>query len=165
MVRCKQDDVLKLIPKEEVDRLFSVNDRMLGNVDSTFMGFTTTYKVLAGLIPRWWTVVDLGCSYAAQSYYFAEHSKYIGVDEDDEERFCPENCVHYVKTIQDFIRDDISELDLDETFAICNYVPDDAARELVCKTFKNVYVFYPCGNFEHFLQSKVAKEGRKYGKV
>ena len=156
----RDDDVLRLIPKEEVDRLFRVNDRMLGNVDLTFMGFTATYKVLAGLIPRWWTVVDLGCSYAAQSYYFSEHSKYIGVDENDEQRFCPENCVHYVKKIQDYIKEDIGELNLDETFAICNYVPDDEARDLVCKTFKNVYVFYPCGSFEHFLKSKVAREGK-----
>lgn len=37
----------------------------------------------------------------------------------------------------------IHQFDLDETFAICSYVPDDEAQELVRKTFKNLFVYYP----------------------
>jgi len=53
---------------------------------------------LAALIPLHFTVVDLGCAYAAQSYYFRRHWKYIGVDGWAKDRIAAPNtpcpCVH-----------------------------------------------------------------------
>lgn len=138
------DDVLQYIPKEEVRRILR---QPMCELDADFMGFTDIYKALASIIPKHFTVVDLGCYCAAQSYYFTRHAKYIGVDVNTLERFTPYNATHYVMRIQDFCKNKIQNLDLETTFAICSYVPDEGAKKIARQTFKNIYVYYPAREY------------------
>ena len=144
------DDVLNLIPMEEVKRLFKKNYRMDGNICPEFMGFTRVYKSLLDIVPKHFTIIDLGCCYAAQCYYFKDYKQYIGVDVEDEERFATENTTHYEMSIQKFIKEVLPKLHLNlkECFAICSYVPDDNATELARHTFPNILVYYPCGSLK-----------------
>lgn len=139
------DDILNYIPKEEVERLFKKNYRMAYNCCEDFMGFTKVYKSLLPIIPKHFTIIDLGCCYAPQSYYFKDYKTYIGVDTLEEERFKTENTIHYRMSIQEFIKMELPMLGLDlkQCFAICSYVPDDEATKLARETFPNILVYYP----------------------
>ena len=139
------DDILNYIPKEEAERLFKKNYKMKGNIDYDFMGFTRVYKSLLSVVPKHFTIIDLGCCYAAQSYYFKDYKTYIGVDTLEEERFKTDNTIHYRMTIQEFIKMELPmlHLDLKQCFAICSYVPDDEATKLARETFPNILVYYP----------------------
>ena len=160
----KLDDIFEYLPIEEADRLFKKNYRMGGNIDYTHMGFTHVYKSLLNIVPKHFTIIDLGCCYAPQCYYFKDYKKYIGVDVDDEERFATSNATHYSVSIQKFIKDVLPELNLNlkQTFAICSYVPDDEATELARKTFPNILVYYPNGGFEQFAKRGKENGFRKY---
>ena len=110
------------------------------------MGFNDIYEILSKIIPEHFTIIDLGCGYNPQCFYFTKHKKYVAVDISDCEKFKSDNCVIYQKSIEDFIKEDISGLNLDETFAICSYVPmREANREMVRKAFKNLFIYYPHG--------------------
>ena len=149
-MREELDDVLNLIPMEVVDRLFKKNYRMAGNLCPSFMGFTRVYKSLLNIVPKHFTIIDLGCCYAAQCYYFKDYKQYIGVDVLEEERFATKNTIHYNASIQEFIREVLPELhlNLQQCFAVCSYVPDEEATELARKTFPNILVYYPYGSLE-----------------
>ena len=137
----RADPVLHLIPYDEFERVMRYEDCEL---DLSFLGFTRDYEALSTIVPLNFTIVDLGCYLAAQSYFFTHHKAYIGVDVVEADRFTPHNAEHYVGSIQSFIANiDRWDLDLDKTFAIMNFVPDWNARDLVKQTFKNLYVFYP----------------------
>lgn len=159
MVKEELDDIFNYLPIEEADRLFKKNYRMSGNVDYTHMGFTNVYKSLLDVVPKHYTIIDLGCCYAPQCYYFKDYRKYIGVDEDDEERFATENTTHYTMTIQNFISEVLPclKLDLRQCFAICSYVPDFEATELARKTFPNILVYYPAGTWEAIAKRRENK--------
>ena len=150
MVKEKLDDILNYIPTKEVDRLFEKNYRMAANLCPSFMGFTEVYRSLLNIVPKHFIIIDLGCCYAAQCYYFQDYKTYIGVDVEDEERFATENTIHYEMSIQKFIKEVLPELHLNlkECFAICSYVPDDEATELARQTFPNILVYYPHGGLE-----------------
>ena len=149
-----RDELLDIIPMSEIKRVF---DSEYCELDVTFMGFTDTYKALASIISKGHTIIDFGCYAAAQCYYFKDFKRYIGVDNLPMEevpkpglwceRFKCENTEHYVSSIQNFIENIFPELDIPNEccFAICNYVPDFKAQELVRKTFMNVFNFYPTG--------------------
>ena len=113
--------------------------------DKDFLGFLNVYKPLSDLIPKNFIIIDFGCYLAAQSFYFIKHKKYIGVDVIQLERFQPLNCEHYIGSIQEFIssKANFIQEEKDHIFAICSYVPDSNACELVRKTFSNVCCFYP----------------------
>lgn len=155
----KLDDIFEYLPIEEADRLFSVNYRMGGNVDYTHMGFTHVYKSLLNIVPKHFTIIDLGCSYAPQCYYFHDYKQYIGVDVEDEKRFSTPNTTHYCCSIQKFIKEKLPNLylDLKQCFAICSYVPDDKATELARETFPNILVYYPNGGFEELVKKGETK--------
>lgn len=132
------------IPEEEYNLVIS---QPTCELDSSFLGFINVYKGLSQIIPKECIVIDFGCNLAAQSYFFKDFEKYIGVDTVKERRFKPKNCTHYICSIQEFIESELVGLfdgkeNLD-FFAICSYVPDENATELVRKTFKNVFCFYP----------------------
>lgn len=156
MVEEKLDDIFNYLPIEEADRLFKTNYRMSGNVDYTHMGFTRVYKSLLDIVPKHYTIIDLGCCYAPQCYYFEDYEAYIGVDVDDEERFATENTTHYQMSIQKFIKEVLPDLHLNlkETFAICSYVPDWEATELARQTFPNILVYYPSGSLGRLSRRK-----------
>lgn len=150
MVEEKMDEVFEYLPIEEADRLFKKNYRMSGNLDYTHMGFTRVYKSLLSIVPKHYTIIDLGCSYAAQCYFFKDYEAYIGVDVDDEERFATDNTTHYQMSMQKFIKEILPDLHLNlkECFAICSYVPDAEGTELARHTFPNILVYYPSGSWE-----------------
>lgn len=138
----KYDELISVIPKEQLNAVFNSE---YCDIDAEFLGFTHTYKQLASIIPKHFTVIDLGCAYAAQCYYFAKHKRYIGVDAYPLVQFHTDNTSHYHMSIQKFISDELPkmELDMKRAFAICSYVPDFEAQKLVRSTFPNVFNFYP----------------------
>lgn len=136
------DEVKHLIPPKQWRKVMA-QDRC--ELDCDFMGFLNIYKPLSDLIPKEYTVIDFGCNLAAQAFFFANYKEYIGVDTCELERFRADNTTHYVKSIQAFMREDFPKLDGDDLqyCAICSYVPDEKATELVRQNFKNVFCFYP----------------------
>lgn len=143
-----------MIPAEEKKRVFK--GTASAEIEPEYLGNIFTYENLAAIIPLEWTVIDIGCSYNPQAYLFQNHLRHIAVDYPDDFnkpgenfdafkvfRFTTPNCKLYEIPIQDFVKKHIDELDLDTTFAICNWVPDREAMELVRKTFPNLFVMYP----------------------
>lgn len=138
----KHHELISIIPKEQLDAVFAYETC---DIDVEFLGFTEFYKHLAEVIPKNLTIIDLGCAYAAQAYYFRDHEQYIGVEADPCVQFHTENTTHYHMSIQSFISDELPKLNLnlETVFAICNYVPDFEAQALVRETFPNVFNYYP----------------------
>lgn len=143
--RCLKE-LRSLIPDDEYHEVMSQD---MCELDSEFLGFVDVYKNLSRIIPKGSIVIDFGCYPAAQSYFFARHKMYIGVDVVSMRRFTPPNSVHYTMSIQNFIQIEVPKLfeEYDELklCAICSYVPDFQATEMVRKTFPNVFCYYPCG--------------------
>lgn len=137
------DPIWNLMPADQIDRVFA-HDTC--DISSEFLGFTGVYLALASIIPKHFTVVDLGCAYAPQAHIFQGHKAYIGVDVSDCPRFSALNTTHYQMTIDDFIQQHAGDLDHDRSFAICSYVPPWYRADnqlLVRNAFKNVFAFYP----------------------
>jgi hypothetical protein len=134
-------DLLGKLPKEQIEKVFH---QKYCDIDPEFLGFLHIYKALSEIIPRHWTVVDLGCAYNPQCFYFLNHKSYLAVDIDKIEKFQSPNCILYNKSIQEFIREDTPSLNLSETFAILNYVPLSNTKS-VRETFNNLYIYYPSG--------------------
>ena len=145
--------VRSLIPDKEMKRVIDsdasaeicANDLMCGGA---------TYYYLSRMIPKGWYVIDIGASYGAQSYLFKDHARYIAVEPSESsddwhfENFKADGTERYEMTAGEFIKDVLPTLDLDlqKTFAICNYVPEwfgENPMELVKQTFNNCYVYYP----------------------
>ena len=143
--RCLKE-LRSLIPDDEYHEVMSQD---MCELDSEFLGFVDVYKNLSRIIPKGSIVIDFGCYLAAQSYFFARHKMYIGVDVVSMRRFTPPNSVHYTMSIKNFIQIEVPKLfeEYDELklCAICSYVPDFQATEMVRKTFPNVFCYYPCG--------------------
>ena len=78
----------------------------------------------------------------------------MGVDITQLKRFKFKNTIHYIKDIQSFLIEDISQYDLDETFAICSYVPDEEAKNIIKKVCKNIFMFYPSNKQNHVFFKK-----------
>lgn len=118
------------------------------DIEPEFMGFVLTYKNLSELIPQDWTVIDIGCSYAPQSYYFKDHKSYIGIDLGDVERYTFKNSIYIISDVMDFVETLLPtmNLDLKKTFVICNYVPEWGRinKKELREIFDNLYFFYPC---------------------
>jgi hypothetical protein len=136
------DPMLHMLPEDQLDRVLGQEDC---DIDPNFLGFTSVYLSLASIIPKHWTIVDLGCAYAPQAFAFKNHAAYIGVDRGGGERFAAPNTTHHTMTIAEFIAEHLGALDLETTFAICSYVPpwhnDNMA--LARESFKNVFTYYP----------------------
>ena len=144
-IRCLKE-LRSLIPDDEYHEVMSQD---MCELDSDFLGFVDVYKNLSRIISKGSIVIDFGCYLAAQSYFFARHRMYIGVDVVNLQRFTPSNAVHYIMSIQKFIQIEapklFEEYDRLKLCAICSYVPDFQATEMVRKTFPNVFCYYPCG--------------------
>lgn len=139
-----------LIPDEEWKRVMQSDASAEIDANNMTCG-RGTYYMLSKMIPKDWTVIDFGCAYNPQSYFFKEHARHIAieppfVDNDFHFEFfrAPRTEVLYT-TGQLFIKEILPELnlDLDKTFAICNYVPSDDCCKMVRETFKNCFTFYP----------------------
>ena len=152
-------ELFEVLPQGQVYKVFNESSC---DISYEFLGFTEIYKNLSMIIPLHFTVVDLGCGYNAQCFYFSQHKRYVSVDAYKHEKFKCDNCDIYEKSIEDFIKDDIGQFNLDETFAICSYVPpwggDNMA--MVRAAFKCVFTYYPYGG--GIDQFKIKEE---YGKT
>lgn len=134
--------LLERLPNDQLDRVFNQTEV---DIDGSFLGFVDIYWHLSVIIPRHFTVVDLGCAYAPQAFFFEDHARYIGVDCGDHERFAAKNTTHYTMTIDAFLKKYGAEVDKEESFAICSYVPPwhGDNRRMVRELFSNLFVYYP----------------------
>lgn len=135
-----------LINQLPADQINAVMSQRECDIDNEFLGFVDTYYHLSNLIPKHFTVLDFGCAYNAQSFFFTNHLRYIAVDISECVKFKAGNCEIFNTTIRYFINKELPKLnlDLDECFAICNNVPDwdDKNSQLVRFAFGNLYSFY-----------------------
>lgn len=140
-------ELFKLIPREKIDYVFRTSQTVGAECDISFLGFERVYKAVAMFIPKSKVIIDCGCAYAFQSWYFRDYRKYIGIDNG---LFCSdvletENSEFYFMSIQNFIKNVFPTLvySLDDVFAVCSYVPDDEAKEMVRNFFPHCLVYYP----------------------
>lgn len=146
------------IPEEQLRAVFGQG---MCDLSHDFLGFTETYFHLAKIIPKHFTVIDLGAAFNPQCFYFTEHKKFIAVDRslENEEptiRFKAENCEIFDMDIKDFLDKHLGDFNLEETFAIINFVPPwgQDNMELVRKSFKNVFTYYPHGGHQSMVELK-----------
>jgi len=111
------------------------------DIDYSFLGFVDTYYYLSKIIPKYWTVIDFGCAWNTQAYFFRKHKAYIAVDNGVSERFCFENTTIFKGSIASYLKQNPPSR---EIFAICNYVPSNDTK-LVREYYSNCYIFYPSG--------------------
>lgn len=139
-------DLYQLIPKEELTRVFRTSTTASAELDPTFLGFEDVYKAVSTFVQKDKIIIDLGCSYAAQAFYFTDFLGYIGVDcgIEDGVHFETANMEFYKMRIQDFCNMVVEKnWNLQNVFAVCSYVPDKEARKIVKKTFPYCLVYYP----------------------
>jgi len=108
------------------------------DIDGTFLGFVDTYYYLSKLIPTSWIIVDFGCAYNPQAYFFRKHRAFIGVDTGIRKRFHFENTELFNGTITDYLKQKPLK---EKVFAICNNVPS-AETSLVREYYPNCYIYY-----------------------
>lgn len=148
-------DLFTKIPKEELSRLFEESDAG-AELDFSYLGFENIYQKVLEIAPKDMIILDLGCAYATQSWYFRDYAAYIGIDlgnaydnptyEDNLKGVIQtENSRFFFEPIQSFISNTlpILHLDLNNVFAVCSAVPDREARQMVKNTFPNYLDWYP----------------------
>lgn len=137
----KKAKLWNIIPLKEVNEKLSQD---YCELDLEFAGFEYQYRAVANNVPDDYIIIDFGCYMAAQSYLFCNHEAYIGVDMvGDVERFATKNTTHYTMSIQEFIKKELPKYKGKKVYAICNYVPDADARDLVTMALENFMVYYP----------------------
>ena len=141
-----------LIPDDEWMRVIKSDASAEIHAGNLICGYGgRDYYYLSKMINKDWTVIDVGCAYNAQAYFFLDHAKYIAVnpeyksDDFHFEYFHPEGTDFYAATGQEFIRDILPTLNLDlkKTFAICHWVPSEECQRMVRETFPYCFVIYP----------------------
>lgn len=150
-------DLFKQIPKEKLKKLFKESDAS-AEIDYTFLGFEESYQKVKKLTTEDMIILDLGCAYATQSWYFKDYAAYIGVDigtfmdsqslpyeENLKGVLQTDNSTFYFETIQSFIKETLPtlNLDLNKVFAVCSAVPDKEARKMMKNIFPNYLDWYP----------------------
>ena len=135
----KINDKLVCELAEKYPKMFKeVLEQDMCDIDGTFIGFVDIYYYLSKVIPKSWTIVDFGCAYNPQAYYFRKHRAFIGVDVGKRKRFHFENTDLFEGTIADFLKQNpLTE----KVFAICNNVPS-GEKELVRKHYPNCFIYY-----------------------
>jgi hypothetical protein len=138
----KPDELMEVIPREQIEKVLS---QPYCEIQPCFLGFTDIYKALSSIIPKHFTVIDLGCCYNAQCFHFLEHKEYIAVDVWVGHKFQSPNCRIFEMTIDAFIAKHLKEFNLKQTFAICSYVPPWYGHDIksVAMNFPNIFTFYP----------------------
>lgn len=143
MEKCK---TFNLIPISEIERVFTESDSASGDIDMSFLCFEEVYEKVKEYCNEETIVIDLGCSYMAQAYWFTDCKKYIGVDLPfrNNVKFKTDNSELYLMSGQRFITEKLPSLglDMENVIAVCSYVPDKELQQLVAHTFKYNYVKY-----------------------
>lgn len=137
----------KIIPKEELDRVFNDSYSASTEIDASFLCFNDEYEYVLENTKPSDIIIDLGCAYNPQCWYFKDYDRYIAVDLPmfDDVRFDNGHVEFYIMSIQRFIKEELPKLNLDlnNAVAICNAVPDEEARKMVEKTFPRHIIAYP----------------------
>lgn len=140
-------ELFKIIPREKIDHVFQTSQTVGAECDIQFLGFEEVYKAVTLFVPKSKIIIDFGCAYAFQSWYFRDYRKYIGVDNGVcySDVLETENAEFYFMSIQHFIKNTFPTLgySLDDVFSVCSYVPDGNAREMVRNFFPHCLVYYP----------------------
>lgn len=151
--------LLNKIPAGEWTRLSQHVEYFDADICPDFLGFVDIYWHLAAIIPQHWAIVDLGCAYGPQAYLF-ENRRYIGVDLlPVAHRFAAPHATHYSMSIGEFLKTTAPTLNLNlqETFAICSYVPmwGEKTTAHLRAYFPNLHVYYPHGGERVSLKKPV----------
>lgn len=148
--------LLTLIPGKQLERVFGQD---MCDIGPEFLGFVGIYDCLSRIIPTHWTVVDLGCAYAPQAFFFDSHKAYVGVDFGTKERFGAHNTTHYDMPISEFVEKHLALFEQNTTFAICSYVPPwhGDNMKFARDYFKNVFTFYPAGGRQIRLPAELTR--------
>ena len=107
-----------------------------------------TYELLAKIIPKNRVVYDFGAAYGFQAWWFRHHRRYLAIDPFDNPftgetvHFRTDNSIWLKMTVQEFFKKFTIE---EDSFAICNYVPDEEAQRLVRENCHNVFNNYVTG--------------------
>ena len=132
-------ELVRKLAKEYPAMLKEVLSQEMCDIDGDFLGFVDTYYYLSKLIPKDWTVIDFGCAYNPQAYYFRGHKAFIGVDTGTSKRFHFGNTDLVDATIADYLK---QKPPTKKVFAICNYV-SSKETEIVRRYYPNCYIYYP----------------------
>lgn len=136
-----------IIPKKELNRVLTESISASAEIGIDFLCFEEEYEYVLEHTDKDDIIIDLGCAYNAQCWYFKDYDRYIAVDYPglDDVYFDSGNVEFYMMSIQQFISHILPtlNLDLEKTVAICSAVPDKAAQDLVEKTFPRHYISYP----------------------
>jgi hypothetical protein len=137
--------VQKAYPKEFKRVWTQIEDH--GDIDPTFVGFIDKYRHLSNIIPRNRIIVDIGCAYAFQAYYFRNHRFYVGIDPTPkEDRLQTPNSIHHellVRSSAYLMGLDYGAASTEPVFAICSYCPDSRAVKAMKEVFRDCFSFYP----------------------
>lgn len=134
------NNCIKEYGEEAVDAIFKQD---MCDIDGSFLGFVHTYHYLSKIIPVDRIVIDIGCAYGFQAYYFRHHRKYIGVCPTNIVQLKTENSKYFQMTAQEFFKTEYKNIKTEREFGICSYVPDDEAREVMKKHMKDCFCYYP----------------------
>ena len=147
-------DLFRIIPEDIIRERFQKSNTMGAELDFTFLGFEEIYQLVNKYVPKDKIIIDLGCAYAFQAWYFRDNPKYIGVDNGVtiNDTFDTGNAEYYLESIQDFLNNTMQALNIDKNdcFAICSYVPNSDARAIVAEAFPNNSLVYYPGQMGHF---------------
>lgn len=139
--------VIQTDSAREIDKIFSELNTASAELDRMFLGFEEVYKAVTMFVPKSKIIIDFGCAYAFQSWYFKDYEKYIGVDSSvsNEDVLKTDNSKFFFMSIQEFIKEQFLKLGYkkEDIFAVCSYVPDEKARMMVKEYFPYCLVYYP----------------------
>lgn len=140
-------ELFQIIPKDKIDHVFETSRTVSAELDYTFLGFEDIYKAVTLFVPKSRVIIDLGCGYAFQSWYFRDYKKYIGVDifTKKEDVLETDNSEFYFMSIQKFINEifPIFGYRKEDVFAVCSYVLDEEANKMIREFFPHCLVYYP----------------------
>ena len=154
------DETLKSLRAEIPDEQYvRVMYQPYCEINPDFLGFIRPYEIISEVLPKDWTVIDLGCNAAAQCFFFSKHARYVGVDllrnrEADPEdimagiydstlRFESPNTEHYESDIKDFLTEHEEITEKAKTIALCIHVPDKEATAFAEEKLSDVLIYDP----------------------
>lgn len=86
-------------------------------------------------------IIDIGCYNAIQGVLF-QNVRYIGVDDRHSPMIMHPHMEHHMLTAQEYLSTYEDYIDQEWTLALCFFVPDTEARQLVADTFKNCIILF-----------------------
>ena len=98
-------DTIKIIPNAELDRVFTESDSAGAEMDHTFLCFEDVYKEILKHCSKDTAIIDFGCAYMPQAFWFTNCKQYIGIDLPigNDVRFKTANSSIYVMAGQKFL--------------------------------------------------------------